>query len=169
MAGGALTEEWRDIPGYEGRYQASSEGRVRSVDWVLADGRLLRGKVLKGSPVGKTGHLAVSLRALSRRYVHHLVAEAFVGPRPPGLVAKHVDGQHLNNRPGNIEYGTQASNVEDRYRHAGRGKVLTEEAVRDIRLLLSSGWTKAALSRRYAVPRTSVQGIASGRLFRWVK
>jgi hypothetical protein len=52
-----------------------------------------------------------------KRYVHSLVAEAFIGPRPPGLEVCHGDGIPTNNRPENLRYGSHGSNLLDRVRH----------------------------------------------------
>lgn len=162
-------EQWKDIPGYEGRYQVSDHGRVRSLERVLQDGRLWPSRIMKGSPAGKAGHLAVHLRSPERseyRYIHHLVIEAFAGPRPTGLVAKHADGVTLNNSAKNLEYGTQASNCEDRYRHAGRGRALTAEQAVKIRSALPAS-TVSAVAKSFGVSRTCVARIRDGVTFRW--
>ena len=84
-----IVEQWRDIPGFEGRYQVSDQGRVRSVDRyvrLVAHGvetrRLARGKVLAPAP-GTHGYPSVVLgRDGGTRAVHRLVALAFLGPPP---------------------------------------------------------------------------------------
>ena len=123
-----MSEEWRAIPGYEGLYEVSSEGRVRSLDRVISCtrsdsagpfGRDLQGRELKQS-TDRTGRLSVNLsrngRARKRR-VHTLVAEAFVGPRPEGLEVCHGDGDPSNNRVSNLRYGTASENWADRKLH----------------------------------------------------
>lgn len=50
-------------------------------------------------------------------YVHHAVLLAFVGPRPEGLLTRHLDGNCLNNRLDNLRYGTKSENSADFYRH----------------------------------------------------
>jgi hypothetical protein len=51
------------------------------------------------------------------RYVHSLVAEAFIGPRPIGLEVRHLDGDSTNNAVDNLRYGTHAENMQDRVKH----------------------------------------------------
>jgi hypothetical protein len=119
-------EEWRDIPGWEGYYQASSHGRIQSLDRVVDTGRgprRIRGVVLKPRRQNKEhlkDHLKVDLcrdSETTTRYVHHLVAAVFVGPRPEGKLALHADGNETNNAPSNLYYGTGSDNNYDAVRH----------------------------------------------------
>lgn len=113
-------EIWRDVAGYEGIYQVSSQGRVRSLDRVSC-GRRLRGVLMVGSSdhAGyRQVHLAKGGRGNSAtRKVHFLVCEAFHGPRPPGQVTRHLDGDKLNNRASNLAWGTPSENSLDSVRH----------------------------------------------------
>lgn len=114
-------ENWRDVAGYEGVYQVSDGGHVRSLDhWVPCGrypggSRLARGQVLRPD-VNRQGYLRVRLagRAVS---VHSLVAETFIGPRPDGLQVCHNDGDKNNNTPSNLRYDTASANVRDCVRH----------------------------------------------------
>lgn len=117
------TEEWRPIPGYEGVYEASSLGRVRSVDRVIVDKRgvtrKLKGKVL--SPAGsKSGHLRVNFgKNFGSQSVHHLVLITFVGPRPEGMESLHKNGKPEDNRVTNLRWGTRSENLLDMVKHGG--------------------------------------------------
>lgn len=104
-------EIWRDIRGYEGLYQCSNEGRVRSLDRVVKGIRNgkevtwhLRGE-LKGQRKNTDGHLVVKLcknGVEDPRFVHKLVAEAFI-PNPNGYdVVHHKDHNPTNNRVENL-------------------------------------------------------------------
>jgi hypothetical protein len=109
-----MTERWLPIPGYEGRYDVSDQGRVRSWTRSLRDPHLLR-QHLNGA-----GYLQVKLcrdRAVNTARVHLLVLLAFVGPRADGLVCRHLDGDSNNNVLSNLRYGTYAENAQDRVRH----------------------------------------------------
>lgn len=115
--------EWRDIPGYEGVYQVSSEGQVRSLDRVVqhpvSGDTLRRGKVLRLKRRSE-GYLYVRLYRGGKsksRSVHHLVLEAFVGPRPEGSETRHLDGDPTNNRVSNLAWGTPKENAQDKKRH----------------------------------------------------
>lgn len=118
-----MNEEWRPILSHSG-YEVSNLGRVRSVDRVIhrIDGHQSRiaGVVLTPNAKCRTGHLWVSLLRNSvrtRRYVHQLVLEAFVSPRPPGCVARHLDDNPSNNSLENLAWGTPSENSFDRVRN----------------------------------------------------
>lgn len=100
-------ERWRPIPGHRG-YEASSEGRVRSVARKLRDGRAAGGVILAQQP-DKDGYLSVRL---GRKQVRASVAVqlAFAG-RPE---VRHLDGNRQNNRPGNLAWGSRRENEEDK-------------------------------------------------------
>lgn len=111
-------EEWRDIPSQPG-YQASSGGRIRSLDRVVTncDGvsRVCKGRVLRQALC--RGYYKVSCGKGMQRYVAHLVLEAFTGMCPVGMVACHNDGNKTNNKPENLRWDTQGANLLDRKRH----------------------------------------------------
>lgn len=109
-------ERWLPIPGYEGIYDVSDLGRVRS--WApWRDTPVPRQRRFYVRP---TGHLAINLcnngddKSVT---VHRLVMLAFVGPKPNGLETRHLDGDPTNNRLTNLVYGTHSENMYDRVRH----------------------------------------------------
>lgn len=110
-------EIWKDIPGYEGRYQVSDAGRVRSVDRpvrVVCHGvdtvPVAQGKVLRPGR-NNSGHVTVALGRGNSRLVHQLVLEAFVGPCPNGCEVLHLNHQPADNRLSNLNYGTRSENL----------------------------------------------------------
>ena len=122
----ATPEQWRAIPGFEGLYEASDQGRVYSVRRPRVKGGLMRPGIANG------GYPSVTLCRGGRSEhwkVHQIVMLAFAGPCPPGMEVRHLDGDPANNRwaPGNEEetqaaggnlfYGTRAENVADMLRH----------------------------------------------------
>ena len=113
-------EVWRQIPGFPD-YDVSSEGRVRSCiqpGWrgcVFHHGRYV---ILAQSIGGRAdNYRRVMLQRPTRRhaYVHHLVAEAFIGPRPDGCAVLHTNDDGFDNRAANIRYGDRQENEMDRY------------------------------------------------------
>lgn len=102
------------IPGYEGRYEVSDRGRVRS---LLRRGRVLAQSEHRTGMYWQVGLLAQGAKSGSARLVHHLVAAAFLGPRPPGAVVRHLNGDSRDNRPSNLAYGTPAENIADSIAH----------------------------------------------------
>jgi HNH endonuclease/NUMOD4 motif len=116
-----VTEHWLPVVGYEGEFEVSDHGRIRSLDRVI-DGGLGRRRRQKGvmlSPVagGHSGHLTVRLTGQRIRYVHQLVLEAFVGPCPEGLNGLHWDDDRSNNHISNLYWGTQSENMFDSVRN----------------------------------------------------
>lgn len=114
-------EEWRPVVTHPGRYEVSDRGRVRVVAREIRRGFAtvrLAPRVLRFALGGRTGdYLRVRLHAPRRHaYVHHLVCEAWHGPRPAdGYVVCHVDDCRENNTPGNLYWGTADDNELDRY------------------------------------------------------
>lgn len=106
---------WRPVVGWEGLYEVSSEGQVRSLP------RKGRREARMLTPVtGKRGYLVVTLSREGRcrpHPIHRIVAEAFLGPRPDGMEVCHSDGSRLNNSVGNLRYGTSSQNKLDAVTH----------------------------------------------------
>ncbi len=171
-------ELWRDIPGYEGSYQVSSLGRVRSLPRVvpvhdrvrgIVYARPCPGKILQPSVCDKAGHVSVHLGKYTRGIpVHQLVMLAFHGFPPPGMEAMHLNGIPMDNRVENLRYGTHSENMIDMYRN-GKGPLkLTPEQVRQIRFGLCSGWSLRELADAYGVSDTCIRSIRKGRRYKWV-
>jgi hypothetical protein len=121
-------EEWRDIPGFEGRYQVSDLGRVRSLDHrvrLVAKGvettRLSPSRVLRPAP-HKSGHLMVMLGRKNNKDVHVLVARAFIGDPPPGHEVMHANHTPSDNRLSNLSYGTRSENLKADYAAGNRSQ-----------------------------------------------
>lgn len=118
-----MTEErWLPVVGWEGLYEVSDHGRVRSVDRVVPgrDGKtrtyrsvtLRPGKNPQGVP-----YVNLSNGEARVRRVHQLVLEAFVGPRPPGMVGCHWDDNKDNNAVANLRWDTPSANMFDKVRN----------------------------------------------------
>lgn len=113
--------KWLPVVGYEGLYEVSDHGEVRSLD-KLTRGRygprLVRGTLLRATM--SNNHLAVGLcreGEQNTRRVHHLVLESFVGPRPEGKQGLHWDDDPYNNHIENLRWGTRSENMQDRIRN----------------------------------------------------
>jgi hypothetical protein len=105
--------EWRWVAGFEARYEVSDTGMVRS--WVPWKGTPVP-RLLRPGIVGN-GYRCVSVGAHNTRLVHHLVAEAFHGARPEGLIACHNNGDSQDNRAENIRWDTYSANILDSVEH----------------------------------------------------
>lgn len=123
-----LTEEWRDMPGFEGRYQVSDLGRVRGPS----------GKVLRQQSIN-SGYLVVTFSTplgKKNQLMHRLVATTFV--RNPDRLPEvnHDDTDKTNNRATNLEWTTRAGNVA----HArARGLVPASTAMAVVGVPLAGG------------------------------
>ena len=170
----SANEEWRDIPGYEGRYQASNLGRIRSVarrvNICHGATRLMRGRVLRPAGQKRDPHLRVTLKHGGYGVlVHRLVAETFLGPCPEGQEVRHLDGDPLNNRVENLAYGTRRENIIDVYRIGRPWRTLTIADVVDIRRRLQEGERGVDLAREYGVGQACISAIKHGRTYAWLK
>lgn len=112
-----MAETWRPIPEWEGYYEVSDHGMIRSVDRVVpragTSGQRVRGRVMK-LWANDAGYLYVMgrKRGKSKRiWVHRSVLEAFVGSRPEGLVCMHLNNDPADNRMENLRWGTQQENI----------------------------------------------------------
>lgn len=113
------TERWLPVVGWEGIYEVSDHGNVRSLDRQNAAGRRTKGQPMKTFNDG-TDHLQLVLAGRgkpARRFVHRLVLEAFVGPCPEGQEGCHGDGNGLNNHLSNLRWDTRSANKLDEVRH----------------------------------------------------
>lgn len=130
-----MEEIWKPIAGFEGWYEVSNLGNVRSLDRDLEPSRTrfggtrvmrYKGRTLQFRPDHK-GYLRVGIvrgakRSGSDKYVAHLVLAAFVGQRPEGMEACHCDGNKLNNRLDNLRWDTPINNQFDKRLHGTHGE-----------------------------------------------
>ena len=106
-----MQEQWK--PFAEGNYEASNHGRVRR---RTPGKKTWAGRMLKLN-IGGMGYHRVGPSIDGKNvlmYVHHIVAQLFIGPCPVGKEINHIDGNKLNNRVDNLEYVTHKENM----RHA---------------------------------------------------
>jgi hypothetical protein len=103
------TERWLPVVGFEGLYEVSDLGRVKSH-------RRGAPRILRPGP-SNYGHLSVVLGRGNTRMVHRLVLEAFAGPCPRGHESLHGDGGPTDNKLSNLRWGTRTENIRDAVRH----------------------------------------------------
>lgn len=133
-----LFEEWRDVAGYEGLYEVSNFGRVRSVDRYVSRGCkgavLFKGKILK-KRTNIDGHITVQLydknHNVKTAFVHRLVAEAFI-PNPENLpFVNHKDERPKNNFVENLEWCSHVYNCN----YGTRNRRISEALSKPIKML----------------------------------
>lgn len=189
----AEAEMWKPVPEYEGLYEVSNLGRVRSVDRVVVDKnnvpKVLRGRVLKHTFDRQKERVQNAQVVLSRggvttsRTVHSLVLEAFVGPRPDGMEACHFpDKSHENNRLDNLRWDTYQGNRNDMKVHgtttapktsmkgsSNSNSSLTEPDVIEIRRIhVNEGLTHKQIASRFSVSEATIQHLLKGRTWKHV-
>lgn len=177
--------EWRAIPGFDGWYEVSSAGEVRS--WRK-----------RGKGSGSRRHEPIHLRQATsssgypgvRLYrdgvgrtsnVHRLVMLSFVGECPEGLEVCHGDGDRLNNALGNLRYDTKSANARDREAHNERtrgysrpelsGELnpiarFTDQEVEGARARVLAGERQVDVARDMGVPRATMSKWINHRTYR---
>lgn len=112
---------WLPVVGYEGLYEVSDDGQVRSVDRVVPRGSgtlFVRGRALIPTKIGAYQTVGLSkVGVCATRRIHNLVLEAFVGPRPEGMVACHNNGRRDDLRASNLRWDSQSANLFDAVKH----------------------------------------------------
>jgi hypothetical protein len=164
-----LIEIWTKVPGYEDFYEVSNHGRFAK---LLPDGRQIRKLNFK------TPYISVSVKSLNGEpqkslYIHQLVAKVFIGPRPDGLVIRHLDGDRYNNKVTNLAYGSVEQNYHDTKKHKthwhennGRA-VLSERCVNAIRHFHTNGLVRQTdLAKAFQVSNSTISAIIKGRNWR---
>lgn len=178
-----LGETWKPVLGWEGYYEASSVGRVRSLsryvrmfnDPLRTRQKLFPGRILC-QQLNTGGYPQVHLCRTGERVcarVHILICQAFYGPRPEGMIVAHNDGNTRNCRADNLRYATLNENMEDQLRHGtlirgercGAAK-LTEKQVSEIR---SQPYTsRGELAKAYGVSVSMISDIRSRRAWKHI-
>lgn len=161
-------ENWKAVVGYEGRYEVSDMGRVRS----LPRRYKRRSQILKPSRrIG--GYMRVTLCEgpdKQQLLISRLVLTAFRGPCPAGQETRHLNGVRSDNRLGNLAWGTKLENADDKRRHGtmchgekhGRAK-LTEDDVREIRRLHKIGMRQVDLAEIFGIRQSKISSAIIGK------
>lgn len=181
-----MIEVWKDIPGFELVYQASTYGRIKR---IASGPSTCRGRILKPT-IHHSGYLDVSLCKNSKQYkslrIHSLILLTFSGPRPPRYQCRHLDGNKHNNYLSNLEWGTQAENAKDRIRHGRYTGVcgskntkskLTEKQVKRIKKLIcdtpkhkhNKSTTLKQIAQEYGVAISTLSSIKNGKTWKHVE
>lgn len=172
-------ETWKDVVGFEGLYEVSDLGRVRSSDRMsnsrAGSLRKQSGRIIVGGTNSRGYRLCLLYPAEGKRktvYFHHLVLKAFVGEPLPGQEACHNDGDKQNNRLDNLRWDTHVSNCDDREKHGtnykgvrnGNSKLKEE----DVLAIRSDSRRQEDIALQYGVSRGLVSMIKARKWWKHI-
>lgn len=169
-------EIWKPIPGWGTRYEASSYGRIRSLDMECgAKGgsvAVRKGRVLSLARKGN-GYLAVTLTdGITRKQylIHDLVMMAFKGEKPVGMVVCHSDDNKDNNFVENLRYDTKMSNEHDAMRNGRKPKgsrhAMSKLSEEDVRTIRASSRKGVDLAQEYGVSAEHIYVVRSRKVWK---
>lgn len=173
-------EIWSDISHYEGIYQVSSFGKIRSVDRLVFNGRNYyrkAGSMIQPWVGGTSPYLCVCLsqKGKTKNYlVHRLVAEHFLSSWDKTLEVNHLDGDKHNNSASNLEMCNRQQNIShavikrlknDSGELSNNSKLTNDEA-QTIRNLHSQGIMQKVLAQRYNVSKQTICNIVHNKRYK---
>lgn len=166
-----MAELWKDIVGYEGLYQVSNLGRIRSFYKRRNDVEFLKF-------ADNHGYKTITLHKDGRQKtfrVHRLVAVAFLPNESDKPQINHINGNKSDNRASNLEWCSQSENMLHAYEsglqtpntkeaNAAKRKLNAEQA-QEIRTLLDSGKSTRAVAKIYGVGKNLISRIGQGKAY----
>ena len=132
-------ENWRDVKGYEGLYQVSDLGRIKSLDREIIQkikGGIFAKKIYKGCILKQSmrnGYLSVNFKNKSigkHKSVHRLIAEAFILNHDNKPLVNHINGIKTDNRMSNLEWCTAKENSQHALNTGLHKPYLSKEAIK---------------------------------------
>lgn len=163
------SELWMPIANYEGLYEVSNFGRIRSLARMVKSGantmRPLQGKLMD-LKVDKDGYLRVGLNKDCKQkyfFVHRLVLLTFFGAAPQGFQTDHIDEDRTNNRLENLRWLSAKDNNLRR-----NGVILTAEMVLEIRRKALEKTPHKQLAGSYSVGVKTIGDVVQNRSWDWV-
>lgn len=176
-----MYEIWKDIKGYEGYYQVSNTGKIKTLEHniIRHNGKRLtiKEKILNGSKDTK-GYLQVELKKDGKRnikFIHRLVAETFIENPNNKLQVNHINGDKSNNGIDNLEWVTCSENIHHAWKNglnkpikgeAHGNHKLTDDEVRYIKEHYKPYDRKYginALARKFQVSTCPIDRIVNGK------
>ncbi len=176
-------EVWKDIPDYEGYYQCSNMGRVRSLDRHYYNSRGRKryhaGVIIRqNTDPQRYKQVGLHKNGVSKTFrVHVLVMLCFVGERQGDDVINHKDGDKDNNSVENLEYCSQSHNMYHAHStglikiigkkgEANNSSKLLDWQVSEVRTLHSQGATQISLALKFNVSKSLISSIVRGESWR---
>lgn len=172
-------ESWKSIPGYEGIYEISDLGNIRSIKLYRTDknGKTYRlpAKILKPLLGTDNYHFVCLYKGGEAKQlrVHRLVLTAFVGSPPEGYYANHLDGNRINNKLCNLKWASPAENNLHAYSVLGRAPVslpgekngfakLTPNDIKLARQMREQKHTFQSIANKFGISKSHAKRIVDG-------
>jgi hypothetical protein len=171
-----MNEEWKKVDDLGGRYEVSNLGNLRSAGYVDSDGKFRKPRLYKNSYSKHLKYKVFCTAYMGKnylRYVHRLVALAFI-PKPEGRYeVNHIDGNKANCHIDNLEWVTSGDNARHAFKMGlkvskittGEGcpaSKLNNEKVAEIKSMLSSGEKLCHIAKKYGVVPSTIAWIRDG-------
>jgi hypothetical protein len=172
-----MNEEWKTVDDLGGRYEVSNLGNIRSIGYIDGSGKFRKPRYLKCSYSKHLKYKVFSTAYMGKnmlRYVHRLVALAFI-PKPDGRYeVNHIDGDKANCKLSNLEWVTSRENSQHAFRmgliktltgESGEGcpaSKLNNEKVAEIKSMLRNGEKLCHIAKRYGVVTGTIAWIRDG-------
>lgn len=164
-----MEEIWKDIDGYEGIYQVSSHGKIKSLDKIINGGGarqyIRKGRIRKPVSTEK-GYLRVLLTNNGKRkgyFVHRLVALAFLAKDHSRKHVNHINHIKSDNLVSNLEWVTPAENNQKSIDFYNRSLKYDEFKVLSIITFFKTGLNISKIANIFNAPYTSIKNIVEGR------
>lgn len=171
-------EIWKSIKGYEGLYEVSNFGKIKSLDRLVrhkkeSDFRIQKGAIKK-QPKNSDGYLTVILYLKNKQksfLVHRLVCYHFKNNPQNKPTVNHKDGNKLNNHINNLEWNTISENTKHAWetglikKKSGdscNNRKLSSLQVSEIKNLLPNN-THLEISKMYNVSRSTISAVSNGQ------
>lgn len=170
-----MVEIWKDIVEYEGLYQISNFGIIKSLKRNTTNGGIL--KLYKHSN-GYLGGVLFKNGIRKDFLVHRLVLETFIGSCPPGMESCHNNGLRDNNKLTNLRYDTRKNNCEDRRKHGNERNQngiknnmvkLNDNKIIEIRKLHTRGKSNKEISKMFNVSSPNISLIINYKRWKHIK
>ena len=172
-------EIWKDIQGYEGLYQVSNIGNIKSLDRTVGENRtpyLKKGRILKAWKYN--GYLCVNLCGEGKNVklkVHRIVAETFIDNPKNKKEVNHINGNKTDNRVENLEWCSHKENIQHAFRtglrKTGTNATNSKLSVDDINYIIKNIRLKShkygarAMARKYNVCYSTITQILHGKTY----
>jgi hypothetical protein len=164
---------WKDIPGYEGLYQVSNDGKVKSCERIVpvatSGKQKVTEKLLKQSIDRGYARVTLSYKGKTiRKTVHHFVALCFIPNPESKKFINHINGVKTDNTVSNLEWCTSSENERHSYsvlKKINSQRKLTTKEVEEIRINAVKGVNKSlrgnidALAEKYNVNRSTIHNV----------